>query len=158
MPECHKCRMVHNSNQTPRRKRGWKKSPCSTCEGPRDDNHVGRTFVRWYDQADAIRNNVAAAEEVAVTRCSDDLVLAFSVMLRGFMSLPSKTRDVVAYIVLNRSATYSSAARAFRCTRQRINTRLNKATRKWPLLKHLIVRKVDSVAKGEGATHASQST
>jgi hypothetical protein len=38
------------------------------------------------------------------------------------MSLPSKTRDVVAYIVLNRSATYSSAA------------------------------------KGEGATHASQST
>ena len=142
MPECHKCE--HNQNKA-LRKLPYKQTPCAKCKAPSYLSHHGRNFVSLDADQPAVEN----LEIRAVSDKSDAVVHGASVFSRidlqaGLHNLLELLRSnpvtarIVIYRICHPAEPLHKIAKSEGISVQAAHSRLQKAAKKWPELKHVI--------------------
>ena len=120
MPDCHKC--PHNGNPT---------SACITCKGPslHPSNH-GLRFVSL--------EHMPPKELAKLVIPDPEPENPMAEFMRKWVRLPSTTRDMVAHVLEDSSASWAGIARKLKVSRQDVSQNLLKVARQHPELRSVL--------------------
>ncbi len=120
MPECHKC--PHNGKPT---------SQCLSCPGPaQSPAHRGLTFVSL--------EHMPPKEVAKLKFPNPEPENPMAEFMRTWVRLPPTTRDMVAHVLVDGSASWAGIARKMKVSRQDVSQNLLKVARQHPELRAIL--------------------
>jgi len=132
MPDCHNC--PYN---------GQKNRRCLTCRGPSEKPHKhGLKIVSMETMPPREVENIRSREGAAVERIDK-----LTVFMHRWLHLPSKTRDLLALLITDRSCSGVTLAEQMGVRRQVMHGRLLRVFKKYPDLKPILYMRIKKIKR-----------